>query len=79
MADDGVIEQVKKYLAEEIGPALQLDGGAIEVLDLTDGVLRVRLGGVCGSCPSTVMTVVAGLEEELRRRVPQIEYLEAVP
>jgi Fe-S cluster biogenesis protein NfuA len=75
---DAVVEQVKKLLAEEIGPALHLDGGAIEVLDLRDGVLRVRLAG-CGSCPSSIMTIVMGIEQELRRRVPEIEYLEAVP
>jgi Fe-S cluster biogenesis protein NfuA len=68
-----------KALVEEIGPALDLDGSQIEVLDLEQGVLRVRLGGVCGGCPSTIMTVIMGLEQELRQRFPEIEYLEAVP
>jgi Fe-S cluster biogenesis protein NfuA len=72
-------ERVVRALAEEVGPALELDGTAIEVLDVTDGVARVRLGGVCGGCPSTLMTIVMGLEQELRRHVPEVEYLEAVP
>jgi riboflavin kinase / FMN adenylyltransferase len=74
-----VLERVKKILAEEVGPALHLDGTAVEVLDLTDGVLRVNLANVCAGCPSTVMTVVMGIEQELRRRIPEIEYLEALP
>jgi Fe-S cluster biogenesis protein NfuA len=72
-------ERLRKVLTEEIGPALDLDGGAIEVLDVGDGVARLRLGGVCQGCPSTLMTVIHGLEEELRRRLPEIDCLEALP
>jgi Fe-S cluster biogenesis protein NfuA len=71
--------RVEQALAEEVGPALAMDGTAIEVLDVTDGVVRVRLGGVCGSCPSSIMAAVMGIEQELRRRLPEVEYLEAVP
>jgi Fe-S cluster biogenesis protein NfuA len=39
----------------------------------------VRLNGVCSGCPATVMFLIRGMEEELRRHVPEIEYLEAVP
>ena len=49
------------------------------VLYVRDGVARVRLGGVCAGCPGTIMAVVMGLEQELRRQVPEIDYLEAVP
>jgi Fe-S cluster biogenesis protein NfuA len=72
-------DRVVRALAEHVGPALEMDGTAIEVLDVTDGVARVRLGGVCAGCPSSVMTVLMGIEQELRRRVPEVEYLEAVP
>ena len=72
-------DRVARVLAEEVGPALALDGTAIEVLDVTDGVARVRLGGVCSGCPSTIMMVINGIEQELRRHVPEIQYLEAVP
>ena len=47
--------------------------------DATYGVVQVRLGGTCSSCPSTVRAVIVGIEDELRRRVPGVEYLEAVP
>jgi Fe-S cluster biogenesis protein NfuA len=72
-------ERVARVLAEEVGPALQMDGTAIEVLDVTEGVARVRLGSVCSSCPGTIMMVLHGIEQELRRHVPEVEYLEAVP
>ncbi|HXG10090.1 MAG TPA: NifU family protein [Gemmataceae bacterium] len=68
-----------RFLKEEIAPALYLDADAIEVVDVRDGVVQVRLGGACGGCPSTIMTVIMGIEQELRRRVPGVEYLEALP
>jgi Fe-S cluster biogenesis protein NfuA len=80
MAEPGDLkERVARVLAEEVRPALQMDGGDVEVLGVEDGVLRVRLHGTCGGCPSTVMAVIMGLERELRQRIPEIEYLEAVP
>src|SRR5207249_5012845 len=79
MAPHELKERVTQVLAEEVGPALDLDGSAIEVLDVTGGVVQVRLSGVCAGCPSTVMTLLMGLEHELRQRVPEVEYLEAVP
>jgi Fe-S cluster biogenesis protein NfuA len=72
-------ERVAQALAEQVGPALALDGAAIEVLDVSNGCAQVRLGGVCSGCPSTLMTVIMGIEEELRKHVPEVDYLEAVP
>jgi Fe-S cluster biogenesis protein NfuA len=72
-------ERVARALVDEIGPALQLDGTAIEVLDVRDGVAQVRLNGVCSGCPSSIMTIIMSLEQELRRLVPEIEYVEALP
>jgi Fe-S cluster biogenesis protein NfuA len=78
--DSGALrDRVARVLAEEVGPALHMDGAVIEVLDVADGVARVRLHGVCGGCPSTLMAVIMGIEQELRRHVPEIEYLEALP
>ncbi len=72
-------EQVAKVLREEVLPLLAMEGGGAEVVDIQDGVIQVRLTGTCGSCPSTVRAVLMGLEEELRKRVPGVDYLEAVP
>jgi Fe-S cluster biogenesis protein NfuA len=75
----GLKQRVARVLADEVGPALQMDGTAIEVLDVADGVARVRLGGALSCCPSSVMTVIMGIEQELRKHVPEVKYLEAVP
>jgi Fe-S cluster biogenesis protein NfuA len=72
-------ERVANVLAKEIAPALAMDGIEIEVLDVAGGVARVRLPGACAGCPATVMSLIMTLEQELRRQVPEIEYLEAVP
>ncbi len=72
-------KRVTEVLAEKVGPALDMDGTQLEVLDVSDGVARIRLGGVCGHCPSSIMTAVMGIEEELRRHVPEVDYIEAVP
>ena len=79
MNNESLKTRVVEALAQEVGPALDMDGTLLEVLDVTDGVARIRLGGVCGNCPSSIMTVVMGIEEELRLRVPRSGLIEAVP
>jgi Fe-S cluster biogenesis protein NfuA len=71
--------RVEHALRHEIAPALLLDGNGIEVLEVADGIASVRLTGVCAGCPATIMTVITSLEDELRRRVPEVEVLEVVP
>lgn len=71
--------RVEHALRAEIAPALELDGGGIEVLAVADGVASVRLSGACAGCPATILTVLTRLEAELRARVPEVELLEAVP
>ena len=72
-------ERVARIMDEEVAPLLQMDGGSVEVLNVEDGVVQVRLHHLSGCCPSTVQAVILGIEDELRRRVPEVEYLEAVP
>jgi Fe-S cluster biogenesis protein NfuA len=72
-------ERVGQVLAQHAAPALDLDGTQIEVLDVSDGIARLRLGGVCGGCPSSIMAAVMGLEELLRRHVPEVRGIEAAP
>lgn len=72
-------ERVEHALKNEIAPALLLDGAGIEVLEVTNGIASVRLSGVCAGCPATIMTVITSLEDELRKKVPEVEILEAVP
>ena len=75
---DDLKTRAAKVLAEEVAPALQMDGAAVELLEVSDGVARVRWHGGCGGCPSTIMTIILGLDQELCRRVPEISYVEVV-
>lgn len=72
-------ERVEVVLKTDIAAALMLDGTGIEVLDVSDGIAQVRLSGACAGCPATIMTVITSLESELRKRVPEVEVIEAVP
>lgn len=71
--------RVTDALTRAVGPALEMDGAQLEVLDVSDGVARIRLGGVCGNCPSSIMAAVMGIEQELRKHVPEVDCIEAVP
>jgi len=71
--------RVARVVAEEVAPLLAMDGAAIEVIDVDGGIVQVRLNGACSGCPGSVYAVLTGIEEELRKRVPGVKYLEAVP
>ena len=71
--------RVEEVIRTQVAPALEMDGTAIEVLDVDRGCARVRLNGACAGCPATIMFIIRGMEEELRRHIPEVEYLEAVP
>lgn len=68
-------EEVENAL-KNIRPALQADGGDIELIDVQDGVVKVRLRGACGSCPSALMTLKYGVEERLKEQIPGIKSVE---
>jgi Fe-S cluster biogenesis protein NfuA len=68
--------RVARVLEEEVRPALQTTGGDIELVRMDGPVAIVRLSGTCGGCPSTAMTLVMGIERQVRERVPEVEYLE---
>jgi Fe-S cluster biogenesis protein NfuA len=70
-------EKVEKAL-EKIRPALQADGGNIELVDVTDGVVKVRLTGACGGCPMSQMTLKMGVEKALKQQVPEVKSVESV-
>jgi Fe-S cluster biogenesis protein NfuA len=72
-------QRIQHIVTEEIAPMLQMDGGGIEVISIQEGVVQVRLLGTCAGCPSTVRAIIMGIEEELRQRVPEVDYLEAIP
>jgi Fe-S cluster biogenesis protein NfuA len=70
-------EEVEKAL-QKIRPALQTDGGDIELIDVVDGVVKVRLTGACGGCPMSQMTLKMGVEKVLKQQVPEVKSVEAI-
>jgi Fe-S cluster biogenesis protein NfuA len=72
-------ECVQKVLDEFVRPGLKLDGGDVELVGIdSDRIVQVRLAGTCSGCPSTVYTLTMGMESEVKARVPEIRFLEAV-
>lgn len=75
--EDKTYQQVNTIL-ESIRPMLVADGGNVELLDVKDGVVRVRLQGACGSCPMSQLTLKMGIERELKRQLPSVKEVIAV-
>ena len=66
-------------VVERIRPAVQSDGGDVELVEVTDsGVVRIRLHGACIGCPSSSMTLQMGIERNVRERVPEVTAVEQV-
>jgi len=78
-ANTSLQHRVAQIVRDEVAPLLEMDATGIEVVSVEDGVVQVRFSSACGGCPGSVHAVIMALEEELRRRVPEVEYLEAVP
>jgi len=64
-------EKVQVVL-DEIRPMLQADGGDVELVDVTDGVVKVRLQGACAGCPMSQMTLRNGIEKTLKEKIPEV-------
>ena len=72
-------ERVEAVL-EEIRPMLQADGGDVELVDVSeDGVVKVKLTGMCGGCPMSQITLSRGIESRLKEAVPEVSRVESVP
>jgi Fe-S cluster biogenesis protein NfuA len=72
------IDQIETAL-DSIRPYLEADGGNVKVIDLTeDMVLKLELLGACSSCPMSTMTLKAGVEEAIKKAIPEILKVEAV-
>ncbi|MEW6163086.1 MAG: NifU family protein [Nitrospirota bacterium] len=70
-------EKVEEVLAK-IRIGLRLDGGDIELVDIKDNVVYVRLKGACGSCPMSTLTLKNWVEANLKREIPEISAVQAV-
>ena len=70
-------ERVQEAL-EKIKPMLQADGGDVELVEVDNGTVKVRLKGACSGCPMSQMTLKNGIERFLKEEVPEIESVESV-
>jgi len=70
-------EKVEAAL-DRIRPALQADGGGVELVDVNEGVVKLRLTGACGGCPMSAMTLRFGIERALKGQIPEIKEVIAV-
>lgn len=70
-------EQVEQVLSE-IRPHLEADGGGVELVDIEEGTVKVRLTGACSGCPMRTMTLQNGIERILKEQVPDVKEVVAV-
>lgn len=74
-----LFDRVRRVI-DLIRPAVQADGGDLELVELTDtGTVRIRFHGACVGCPSSEMTLQMGVERNLRLHVPEVKRVEAIP
>jgi Fe-S cluster biogenesis protein NfuA len=72
-------DTVEKFIQEKIRPALEADGGGIELVEIKeDNTVAVKLTGACGSCPFSQMTLKAGVENALREEFPELKEVVSV-
>ncbi|MCG7346509.1 NifU family protein [Sporosarcina sp. ACRSL] len=77
MTDTAMMEPVQEVL-NKLRPFLLRDGGDCELVDIEEGVVKLRLLGACGSCPSSTITLKAGIERALLEEVPGVVEVEQV-
>jgi len=70
-------EEVEKVL-EEVRPYLRAEGGDVELVDIIDDVVKVRLKGACAGCPMSQMTIKWGVEQYLKKKIPSVVRVDAV-
>jgi NFU1 iron-sulfur cluster scaffold homolog, mitochondrial len=75
--DNEIVAKIKQLLDAHVKPAVEMDGGAIDFKSFEDGVVTVQMKGSCSGCPSSTLTLKAGIENLLKRMVPEVEAVEA--
>jgi Fe-S cluster biogenesis protein NfuA len=70
--DDDVVKRVKELLENYVKPAVEMDGGAIQFKSYNDGVVNLMMQGSCSGCPSSMITLKAGIEGMMKRMIPEV-------
>jgi Fe-S cluster biogenesis protein NfuA len=74
LADDtDVVKRIKELLDNYVRPAVEMDGGAIQFKSYDDGVVNLMLQGSCSGCPSSMITLKAGIEGMMKRMIPEVK------
>jgi Fe-S cluster biogenesis protein NfuA len=71
--DSEAVVKIKQILAQSIKPVVEMDGGNIEYRSFEDGIVTLALKGSCSGCPSSTLTLKAGIENLLKRMVPEVK------
>lgn len=71
--DDDVVKRIKELLENYVKPAVEMDGGAIQFKSYQDGVVKLMMQGSCSGCPSSMITLKAGIEGMMKRMVPEVK------
>ncbi len=74
LSEDGdVVKRIKELLENYVKPAVEMDGGAIQFKKFDNGVVTLMLQGSCSGCPSSMITLKAGIEQMMKRMIPEVE------
>ncbi len=71
--DDDVVKRIKELLDNYVKPAVEMDGGAIQFRSYDAGVVNLMLQGSCSGCPSSMITLKAGIEGMMKRMIPEVK------
>lgn len=71
--DDDVVKRIKELLENYVKPAVEMDGGAIQFKSYDDGVVNLAMQGSCSGCPSSMITLKAGIEGMMKRMIPEVK------
>jgi Fe-S cluster biogenesis protein NfuA len=71
--DDDVVKRVKELLENYVKPAVEMDGGAIQFKSYNNGIVNLMLQGSCSGCPSSMVTLKAGIEGKMKRMIPEVK------
>ncbi len=71
--DDDVVKRIKEMLDNYVRPAVEMDGGAIQFKSYNDGIVNLALQGSCSGCPSSMITLKAGIEGMMKRMIPEVK------
>jgi Fe-S cluster biogenesis protein NfuA len=79
MKGEAIMREKVEEALNKIRPMLQADGGDVELVDVQEGVVTVRLQGACAGCPMSQMTLKNGIEKILKKEIPEIVSVESAP